>query len=116
MVVPEVLSALKEEAEGIACVIVGIESHVCVLQTTKELLALGYPVYVLADGISSCNKEEIPIALRGLQHAGATITTSESLMFEITADAGSKEFKAVAGLIKQSKDMTREAMSTLCKI
>ena len=116
MVVPEVLSALKEEPAGTACVIVGIESHVCVLQSAKDLLAMGYPVYVLADGVSSCNKEEVPIALRGLQYAGAVVTTSESLMFEITADAGSGEFKAVAGLIKESKDTTREVLSTLCKI
>lgn len=43
--------------------IVGIESHVCVLQTCLDLLAKGYGVWILRDCVSSCNKEEVPIAI-----------------------------------------------------
>jgi isochorismate hydrolase len=60
--------------------IVGIESHVCVLQTTLDLLRAGHHVYVISDGVSSCNKEEVPIAIARMRQAGAFITTSESFV------------------------------------
>ena len=75
--------------------IVGIESHVCVLQTTLDLLKAGHHVYVISDGVSSCNKEEIPIALARMRQAGgmtrhsaanlAYITTSESFVLSVLA-------------------------------
>ena len=57
--------------------IVGIESHICVVQTTLDALAHGHKVYILADGVSSCNPEEVPIALARLRAEGAVVTTSE---------------------------------------
>ncbi|KAL9117983.1 MAG: hypothetical protein Q9187_005475 [Circinaria calcarea] len=96
--------------------IVGIESHICVTQTTLDLLANGHRVYVLADGISSCNKEEIPIALRRLAKEGAVVTTSESFIYEVMGDAGITAFKGIAGLVKETKESTKDAMQTLCKI
>jgi isochorismate hydrolase len=94
-------------------VIVGIESHICVTQTTLDALAHGQKVYVLADGVSSCNPEEVPIALARLRAAGAIVTTSESFMYELMGDASIPEFKAIAGLVKESSKDTKDAMSTL---
>ena len=114
MWVPEIEAALSSGPHEVA--IIGIESHICVTQTSLDLLAHGHKVYVLADGVSSCNKEEIPIALRRLAREGAIVTTSESFLYECMGDAGIAEFKGIAGLVKESKDSTKDTLQTLCKI
>ena len=113
MCVPALMSALPP-ASSVA--IVGIESHICVTQTTLDLLKQGHKVYVLADGVSSCNKEEIPIALRRLAKEGAIITTSESWLYEVMGDAGIAEFKGIAGLVKEEKEGTKASLENLCKM
>ncbi|CAD6444933.1 2b035036-f2e1-48f2-b4de-16eb012f390d [Sclerotinia trifoliorum] len=94
-------------------IIVGIESHICVTQTSLDLLSNGHKVYILADGVSSCNPQEIPIALERLTAAGAIVTSSESIMYEIMGDASIPEFKAIATLVKESSASTKDAMTAL---
>lgn len=85
---PEVQKAFQElGSEKRECVIVGIESHICVTQTTLDLLREGHKVYVIADGVSSCNPQEIPIALQRLRSEGAVVTSSESFLYELMGDA-----------------------------
>ena len=123
MLVPELLSQLPvtpttEPATPtrLSVILVGIETHICVTQTTLDLLRLGHRVYLVADGVSSCNELERPIALRRLAREGAIVTTSESLLFELLGDAKSEHFRAVSGLVKDTKDKTRDAVATLGKL
>jgi hypothetical protein len=115
---PEVRRAIYQTypERQIEAVIVGIESHICVTQTTLDLLKNGHKVYVLADGVSSCNKEEVPIALARLRAEGAVVTTSESWIYESMADASIEEFRAISKLVRDSKDDTTSALGALCKI
>ncbi|KDQ64999.1 hypothetical protein JAAARDRAFT_28665 [Jaapia argillacea MUCL 33604] len=96
-----------------SCIIVGIESHVCVLQSTLDLLEQGYDVHILADGVSSCNKEEIPYALARMRQSGAIITTSECVAFQLQVDAKNPTFKAFSNLIKEEKESTKDVLQTL---
>ncbi|KAF2100492.1 isochorismatase domain-containing protein 2A, mitochondrial precursor [Rhizodiscina lignyota] len=114
---PEVRNALgRQPNQRYSAVIVGIESHICVTQTALDLMAAGHKVYVLADGVSSCNKEEVPVALARLRAEGATVTTSESWLYECMGDAGIEEFRAIAGLVKETKQSTTESLQALCRI
>ncbi|KAJ4986146.1 isochorismatase domain-containing protein [Stagonosporopsis vannaccii] len=118
MITPEVQKAIDPlRANGpISAIIVGIESHICVTQTTLDLLRAGHKVYVIADGVSSCNKEEVPIALARLRHEGAIVTTSESFIYEAVGDAGRPEFKHIIKVVKDTSATTKESLQTLCKI
>lgn len=116
MMTPTLTNALTTQASSssapISVILVGIETHICVTQTTLDLLALGHRVYVLADGVSSCNKEERWVALERLRAEGAQVTTSESMLFELLGDAKRPEFKAVSALVtKEYKDQTRDALA-----
>ncbi|KAF2002392.1 Isochorismatase hydrolase [Amniculicola lignicola CBS 123094] len=114
MLTPEVRLGMASLSPRLSCVIVGIESHICVLQTALELLADNHKVYVLADGVSSCNKEEVPIALARLRQEGAIITTSESFLYELMGDAKLPEFKGIIGIVKETNQSTKEVLQTLC--
>ncbi|KAK1063167.1 hypothetical protein LTR33_012349, partial [Friedmanniomyces endolithicus] len=117
MFVPELKKAFYELGEEKReVVVVGIESHICVTQTTLDLLREGHKVYVIADAVSSCNAQEVPIALARLRAEGAVVTTSESFLYECMGDAGIKEFKGVAGVVKEFNRATRENLEALCKM
>jgi nicotinamidase-related amidase len=94
MLVPEVITAVQElernlhDKEKLDCIVIGIETHICVLQTSLDLLARGHRVYVVQDAVSSCNAEERGVALARLRQEGVRVTSSESLIYEIMGDAG----------------------------
>jgi len=112
MLTPEVKKVLQERNIK-SVVLFGIESHVCVLQSCLDLLSEGYEVHILADGVASCNKEEVPFALARMRQAGALITTSESAAFQLQADSSRPSFKAFSSLIKEEKEKTRQSLQVL---
>lgn len=93
--------------------IVGIETHICVTQTTLDLLANGHTVYIIIDGVSSCNKEEIGIALDRLRAEGAKVVSSESWIYEVMGDAAIPEFRSMAGLVKETTKDTSLVLNGL---
>lgn len=89
---------LKSGAE--AALVCGVECHVCVQQTTLDLLSQGARVFVLADAVGSRNPFDRDIAFERMRQAGAIVTTTESAMFELLERAGTAEFKEILRLIK----------------
>ncbi|HEX4610006.1 MAG TPA: isochorismatase family protein [Urbifossiella sp.] len=80
-------------------VLVGMETHVCVLQTALDLIDAGLQVVLPADALASWGDLDHATALRRLEMAGAVVTTAESLAFEWVRDSTHAQFKAVSRLV-----------------
>lgn len=80
--------------------LVGIEAHVCILHTALELLQRGFGVQVVSDAVGSRSESDREIALRRLEHAGAILTTSETVLFEWIGYADHPRFKTISSLVR----------------
>lgn len=81
-------------------VIIGIEAHVCILQTAKDLLMEGRQVTVLNDAISSRSIYDFSTAIAELRDCGARVSSVETVLFELIGDSKSPDFKDISQLIK----------------
>lgn len=81
--------------------VVGIEAHVCVQQTVLDLLANGFRIYVAVDAVGSRFELDYQTALRRLDSAGTTLTTTEAALFEWCDHAGTPEFKQISALVRE---------------
>lgn len=77
-------------------VLVGIETHVCVLQTALDLSNRGKEVFVVADAVGSRAAQDKQIALARLQAWGVQIVTKEMVFFEWLRDAAHAQFKTLS--------------------
>ena len=80
-------------------VIAGMEAHVCVFQTARDLAAAGFLVQVCADAVASRTEEHRRIGLELCRDAGAVVTTAETAIFDLLGQAGTPAFKKVAPLV-----------------
>src|SRR5437762_326786 len=90
--IPEVVEAFHLGARP-KVVLCGLETHVCVLNTALDLLALDFRVYVAVDAVASRYRIDHDVALRRLEQAGAILTTAEGCVFEWVGGAGHPRFK-----------------------
>jgi nicotinamidase-related amidase len=81
-------------------VLIGMETHICVFQTARDLCSRGYAVHIPIDGVASRRDDHRAVGLELCRAAGATITTTETILFDWLGRAGSDEFKKVSKLIK----------------
>lgn len=81
-------------------ILCGIETHVCVLQTTLDLLQAGYQPIVIEDCVSSRKLSDKQTAISRMRQEGAIITSLESILFELTRYSGTDTFKAISKLVK----------------
>ena len=95
----EILEAIKKHNKK-QILIFGIETHICVSQTTAALRELGYEVNVIKDACGSRAEEEYLAGLERMKDNGAYIITTEIALFEWLKGAKHPNFKAVQALIK----------------
>jgi nicotinamidase-related amidase len=81
-------------------ILAGMETHVCVYQTARDLLGVGGSVHVVADAVCSRTKANWRIGVERLRAEAAAVTSTESVVFELLGRAGTDEFKALSKLIK----------------
>lgn len=102
MIVPEV-SAKLTELKAKDAIIVGLEAHVCVQQTTLDLLDMGYNVHLCVDAISSQSTTDRACGLHRAAGAGAFLTTTESVMMELIRSKDHPNFKAISTTLKETR-------------
>jgi nicotinamidase-related amidase len=78
----------------------GIEAHVCVLMSALDLLAAGYGVHIVADAVTSRTQANWRLAMDQLRQAGAVVTTTETVLFQLLRQADSDDFRELARLIR----------------
>jgi nicotinamidase-related amidase len=96
---PRFVAAL--EAAGRRQVLLcGIEAHICVYQTARDLVAKGYEVFVAADAVSSRKASSRDVALTQMGRSAAQLTTVEMALFEMLGVAKGPEFKEIVRIVK----------------
>ena len=96
---PEFVRRLAETGRR-QVLLCGIEAHVCVQQTARDLLDEGYEVEIAADAVASRSRANKEIALARLRDEGAGITCVEMALMELLRTAGSDRFRAILKIIK----------------
>lgn len=81
-------------------IICGMETHVCVYQTARDLVARGWAAHVCADAVCSRTGMNRELGLRLMERAGAIITSTEVCVFDLLGRAGSDEFRALSKVVK----------------
>jgi len=78
----------------------GIETHICVYQTARDLRDAGCDVHVVADAVSSRTAGDRQIGLRKMERAGAHVTSVETVLFELQRIGEGPAFKALQKIVK----------------
>ena len=88
--------------EGSTLIVCGIEAHICVLQTVLGALSEGYPVQLVADAIGSRSASNAELAIERMREKGVTITSTETVIYELLGSSNTPEFKAMLPLLKET--------------
>lgn len=81
-------------------IVAGMETHVCVYQTVRDLLATGQQVHVPRDVVASRTQECWETGLSLIERLGGIVTTVETVIFDALGQAGTDDFKALSKLLK----------------
>jgi nicotinamidase-related amidase len=93
-------SALAQMPSRNTLLVCGIEAHICVLQTVLGALAQGRTVHVAADAISSRAELNWKLGLDRMKTAGAVISSTEMMIYELLGQSGTPAFKEMLQYLK----------------
>ncbi|MGE7927340.1 hydrolase [Lysinibacillus sp. JNUCC-51] len=95
----EFVDALKASGRS-QFIVTGIETHICVYQTARQLKEQGFEVEVVADAVSSRTKANKEIGLEKMKELGILPTSVEMILYELLQRADHPHFKTVLQLVK----------------
>lgn len=95
----EVQAAIKEKNPQ-NIIVLGCETHVCMLQTVLDLRAQGYAVYVPQECVDSRAVANKKNGLKQIREEGAVVSNIESVLFQLLGDAKHPSFKEISKLIQ----------------
>ena len=78
----------------------GMESHICVTQTALAALREGYLLHVASDAVSSRTEWNWQIGLDRMRDAGAVISSTEMIVYELLRSSSSAAFKELLPYLK----------------
>ena len=81
-------------------ILAGIEAHVCILLTALDLLGQGFHVSVVADAVASRTPAKLELGLAQARQAGAVVTATETVVFQLLGSADTDAFREIAKLLK----------------
>lgn len=81
-------------------VLTGIECHICVYQTALDLMQNGYTVHLVADAVSSRTPENRDVGIAAMKSAGAQITSTEMVLFELLKTAADPKAREIFKIVK----------------
>lgn len=94
---------LKEALQSLGkskIIVTGMETHVCVFQTVRDLINDGYQVFLVKDAVASRTKSNYKNGLDLIKSLGAAITNTETAVFDLLKVSGTPEFKLLSKMIK----------------
>jgi nicotinamidase-related amidase len=96
----EFCSAVSMLAGRSTLLLCGMESHICVMQTALGALNQGLNVHVAADAVSSRTELNWKLGLNRMQAAGAVISSTEMMIYELLGKSGTPAFKEMLQYLK----------------
>lgn len=93
-------SAVGRLANRGTLLLCGIESHICVTQTALGALNQGLNVHVAADSVSSRTELNWKLGLNRMQAAGAVLSSTEMMIYELLGKSGTPAFKEMLKHLK----------------
>lgn len=97
---PEVALGLAE-AGARSVIVVGVEAHICVFMTARDLARRGFHTHVPFDAVASRDPQCKATALASLGAHGVTVTTTETVVFDLLGDAKNLHFRPISKLVRE---------------
>lgn len=97
------IGEVKKELKSLGkkkIIITGMETHVCVLQTSRDLILAGYDIHIVKDAVSSRTLDNYENGLELIKEMGGVINNTETIVFDLLKKSGTPEFKSISKLIK----------------